>query len=323
MRRAGRERLREFAEEWWELYARPNLADSTLKLYSVLLSRHALPRLGGYRLRDLTPSVISRFRSDLERDGVGPEAVRKTMSILQGILQRAVEWDRISSNPARVARKPRSTRKRAVRPLPPAMVERLRRLLMQENRYADAVLVCTLAYAGLRPGEALALSWWHVRKRTLLVERALSDGQFKGQKNERSPRAVDLLRPLAEDLVRLRKLNGEVDAASLVFPAASGEPWRDHDWRNWRKRVFKPAATACGATGVRPYDLRHSFVSLLIHEGRLSTVEIAEQLGHSPATCLSRYAHVFAELRGAEKVSAQEQIYAARACAHGRLHVEP
>ena len=45
------------------------------------------------------------------------------------------------------------------------------------------------------------------------------------------------------------------------------------------------------------YDLRHSFASLLMHEGRLSIVELAEQMGHNPTMCLSTYAHVMAELR--------------------------
>ena len=52
-------------------------------------------------------------------------------------------------------------------------------------------------------------------------------------------------------------------------------PWRDHDWKNWRRRIFEPAAKAAGLERVRPYDLRHSFASLLIHEGRLSIVWIS------------------------------------------------
>jgi site-specific recombinase XerD len=32
--------------------------------------------------------------------------------------------------------------------------------------------------------------------------------------------------------------------------------------------------------GSAPYDLRHSFASLLIHEGRHSIVQIAEWMGH-------------------------------------------
>jgi hypothetical protein len=49
-------------------------------------------------------------------------------------------------------------------------------------------------------------------------------------------------------------------------------------------------------SGAVPYDLRHSFASLLIHEGELSIVEIANQLGHSTETLLRVYAHVIAEM---------------------------
>ena len=38
----------------------------------------------------------------------------------------------------------------------------------------NAVLFSVLAYAGLRPGEALALRWGDVRDQTLLIEKAIS-----------------------------------------------------------------------------------------------------------------------------------------------------
>jgi integrase len=151
-----------------------------------------------------------------------------------------------------------------------------------------------------------------VRGRTLLVEQALVDGELKGQKTNRPPRTVDLLPSLARDLAELRLANGRPAAGEYVFPAASGGPWRDHDWHNWRKRVYVPAATAAGVAAPRPYDLRHSFASLLIHEGRHSIVDIAAQLGHDATMTLSTYAHVVAELRDPPKLSAEEQIRAAR-----------
>ena len=52
-------------------------------------------------------------------------------------------------------------------------------------------------------------------------------------------------------------------------------------------------------------------MSLLIHEGR-SVVEVAAQAGHAPTMTLSTYAHVIAELEGAERVPAGTQILAAR-----------
>ena len=57
----------------------------------------------------------------------------------------------------------------------------------------------------------------------------------------------------------------------------SGSAWKDDDWRNWRHRVFQANADAIGKAKARPYDLRHSFVSLLIHEGQ-SILEVARQV---------------------------------------------
>ena len=60
--------------------------------------------------------------------------------------------------------------------------------------------------------------------------------------------------------------------------------WRDHDYRNSRKRHFRPTA---GLTQARPYDLRHSFASLMLREGRVGDVDLASRLGHSPTMTLT------------------------------------
>ena len=109
-----------------------------------------------------------------------------------------------------------------------------------------------------------------------------------------------------------------VRAGASSSSRPDGSPWRDHDWRNWRKRVYGPAAEACGFPDPRrPYALRHSFASLLIHTGQHSIVDIAQQLGHNPNVCLSTYAHVIADLRGAVRISAEEQVRAARETGKG------
>jgi integrase len=189
----------------------------------------------------------------------------------------------------------------------------MRARLLADGRRRDATLLVVLAYAGLRPQEALALEWRHVRERTLLVERAVSDGQLKVLKNRRQPRTIPLLAPLREDLADWRRASSSPPPNTPVFPAASGGFRRASDWRNWRKRIYRPVAESVGLSGARPYDLRHAFASLLIHEGRLSVVEIAAQLGHNPTVCLDTYAHVMAEERDGEHVSAEKQIAEARA----------
>jgi integrase len=307
---AGKETLANFAEEWWRLYAVPNLAPKTLKVYADLWDRYVLPRLGGYPLRNLTPEVLARFRADLAAADVGDPTIRKLMSIVQGVLQRAVEWHRLTTNPARAVRKPAQKRMRRIEPPSPLAVEQMRARLREKGRLRDATLVCVLAYAGLRPGEALALEWQHIGERTILIEAAVALGNVKEAKT-RQTRSVRLLAPLATDLAEWRLACGRPDGETRVFPGHDGRPWADHDWRNWRKRVYAPVAHGVRLDGSRPYDLRHAFCSLLIAEG-LSVVEIAQQAGHSPAMMLATYAHVIEELAGTERRPAGAVIRDAR-----------
>ena len=134
---AGKEPLAEFGEEWWRLHAEPNLARSTLKGYASIWDTHVLPRLGSVPLRELTPDVVNRFRLELEADGVGPASIRKSLVLLQGVLQRACEWGRLGSNPAAIVRKPVPPRKRTIVPLAPERVEAIRFVLLACGRIRD------------------------------------------------------------------------------------------------------------------------------------------------------------------------------------------
>lgn len=130
---------------------------------------------------------------------MGPEASRRTMVLLQAMFTVAIEWGDASANPVAVVRKPRQALRRAVAVIAPEAVERLRAELLRRGSAQSATLASVLAYAGLRPGEALELEVRHVRKRTILVEQALSDGELKSQKTGRQYRTVDLLGVLCDE----------------------------------------------------------------------------------------------------------------------------
>jgi integrase len=307
---AGKQALCEFGEEWWRLHAEPNLAPATLELYAMLWDTHILPRLGATPLRELTPELIHRFRLDLEAAGTGRISVRKALTLLHGVLQRACEWGRLQSNPASVVPKPSAARARSIRPLPPETVETIRVALLSRSLPRDATLVSVLAYAGLRPGEALALTWAHIRERTILVEASVSLGTIAETKT-RKRRTVRLLVPFAQDLAEWRLGAARPGEEALVFPDRRGEPWTRTTYQNWRRRIYVPAAEEAGIANARPYDLRHSFVSLLIAEGH-NVVDIARQAGHSPTMALNTYAHVFEEFDPADRMSAADRIRQAR-----------
>lgn len=304
---AGKETLAEFFQEWNRLYGKRSLSVKTLGEYTRYLEKDILPALGHLPLRRITPLAVQNFVTRLQDDGRGDGAIRKLLTILQGVLQRAVEWQRIQTNPVKAVTKPSGKTRRKAHAISPAEVELLRTNLTEMR---DAALVSVLAYQGLRPGEALALTWGDLAERTLRITKSLSLGEVKETKTGKD-RTVPLRSVVAQDLNEWRLASGRPDDDQPIFPAGDGGYWEDHDYRNWRKRIFKPAVEALEIQCPRPYDLRHSHASLRFAEG-VNPAEIAEEMGHSLETLLNTYTHVIKTLAGQGRVSGDELIREAR-----------
>lgn len=287
----GRVVLAEFGERWWADYVQVRLATATRHGYAQVWNTHVLPYLGERRLRDITPYVVESWRADLERAGVGAPTVRKAMTVLQSCLQRGVVWGELRANPCREVRKPAGKRQGVVKPLIPAEINRMLDFLRRNGKHRDVALVSVLGFAGLRPSEALGLEWEHIREHTILVEQSVSFGELKATKTGKT-RSVELRPELASELQEWRLRSGRREG--LIFPGVASKPWSREAQKSWERRWFKEAARSIGRPDARPYTLRHSFASRLIHEGR-SIVEIAAQLGHAPTMTLDTYAHVFAD----------------------------
>lgn len=293
----GARSLAEFIETWYDGHA-PNLASSTLNAYAVSWERYILPELGHFKLRQVRPQIVEEFKRELTRRGVGAPMIVKTLAVLQSVLSYAVVCGEIDTNPVRDVRKPSARRKRVVRPLTPEQIEVIRSKL----DLRDATLVSVLGYAGPRPAEALKLAWRDVRERTVVIEPANS-------KTGRG-RTVRLLGPVAQDLSEWKLSQGPRLPTAPVFPRRDGRFWTPGDYRNWRARVYRPVVEKLGLP-VQPYALRHSFVSLLIQEGR-DFRDMARQAGPGPDVCARIYAHLFEEWDGAERISAEDAIRRAR-----------
>ncbi len=138
-------------------------------------------------------------------------------------------------------------------------VEKMRARLVAEGRIRDAALVGVMAYAGLRPAEAMALRWSAIGERTILVE------PLPRRRDAGSPaRTVPLWKPLADDLEAWREESGG-ERRRLVF-SAPDKPWRV-DLRDWRDRTYSRLAREAGIKSRHPSLLRHVFCALLINAG--------------------------------------------------------
>jgi integrase len=300
-----------FETEYWPRDAKRNLQLNTRKTYLPVWYSHLKPRLGHLQLRQLTPPTVQALREQMEEDGIGAATIRRAMAILQAVCRYAIERGEIAGNPVKDVRKPPARRQLAVVAISPRQIETLRQEL---DDPASRLLISLLAYEGLRPEEALALGDRHMGKRTLLIERKLVDGQIlTGQKTSRPPRVPELWAPVRRDLAeyRLTTTRADIGSRQLLFPRADGDPWREHDYRNWRRRVFKPAVKRAGLPISRPYDLRHACASLMIHAGKPLT-EISEHLGNSVAVLSETYAHLIADMRGQPPKPVADAIMTAR-----------
>lgn len=300
---AARETLDDFVIGVWAPTYAVTLAPKTRLHYANLYDHHVAPDLGGIALRELRADRIARWQADRLAAGGGAVAVRHALDMLGSIMQRAVEAELIGVNPVRLVRRARRPRREEVRPLAPVTIERMR----AAASVRDATLISVLGYAGLRPSEALALTWQDVREKTILVQRALSLGEEDDTKTQHH-RTVRLLEPVREDLLAWRV---EAPDNALVFPAHHGGSWSLAAYQSWRRRAFRRATTVAEALDATPYTLRHSFASLLLHEGR-SVIYVARQLGHDARLTLTRYGHVIDELESQPRVAAEELIQTAR-----------
>jgi integrase len=310
---AGRVTLNEYVIGTWVPVHVAGLARATQEHYVRTYDLHIAPYIGDVELRNISAETVARWQAERLGAGAGPVAARHALNLLGSIVQRAVEAERLPANPVRLVRKAPIPRSAEVEPLAPRTIEAMRTYLVadgSEHPMRDATLVSLLAYAGLRPGEALAIRWEDVRDRTLFVRRAASFGEEKGTKTNAN-RTVRLLDPLRRDLAAWRLVCGRPHERTLIVPGDAGAIWSKAAYQSWRRRAFRRALTAAGVEHARPYDLRHSFASLLLHEGR-SVVYVARQLGHDARLTLGRYGHVMDELEDQPHAQAESVIAAAR-----------
>ena len=288
-------------------------------------------------LPTLSDERIARFRDDMDGAGVPANAQSKTLTLVSSLLSAAAErrsYTGVRQNPMLRGgvKKPRAKRVRPVLVFAPVAFEAVRFELLhapgrsERERARDALWQSCTSLAGLRPEEAWALQPDFFRERTIAVLQAVAHGEVKRTKEDEWH--YPPLHPLLREELDAYLERWPVEFGQLVFddPARPGKPIADHNWRNWRKRVWRgardralahvPARERAKLTAARPYDLgRHSYASLRLRAGMSNNLAgLVAELGHTTISQLSAtYAHEIAEYRGTEPVDWVAEVRSARA----------
>src|SRR5688572_2009289 len=144
-----------FVETQWQPLVFPTFKASTRHGYRTVLALHVLPGWRDWRLRDIERLGIQKWVAEKFRAGLGWQTVRNAWVLLSGILETAVEYGYLVSNPARGVKFPQQALKKK-----PAMIagDVLAKLLKQlDEPYRTKVSL--IAATGLRVRELLALRW--------------------------------------------------------------------------------------------------------------------------------------------------------------------
>lgn len=258
----------------------------TLGDYRALLNSRILPVLGDVPVGEITKTGLQQF---VQQCQASPATVKKALFIIRSILDHAVEENLIPHNPSRGIKSPRVDRA----PLNVWTPEQVTIFLSSfpENELKWKVFSEVLLLAGLRFGEAVALTPGQITAHTIVVDRAWQERlhRIKPTKSGRA-RSVDLHPRLKGDLLAYLDNTG-MERNALLFPGERGGCF-SNSW--FAKKVWQRAIKRAGLPLIRPHDARHTFVTHLLAAGE-NPAYVKEQAGHhSAAFTLDVYGHLIA-----------------------------
>jgi integrase len=273
--RLGHMTLSELVEEY---LAQHEAEPRTLAKLRWLLAK-GTGAFGDRRVVELRSDEIGAWRTML------PEGHRfEATQALRQVLNRAVAWKIIDSNPAKAGVDNPRRQQPEKRPFESwAEID----ALAEQFGPVYGPMIVFAAATGLRSSEWIALEHRDLDReaRVVYVRRAFAHGRLKSTKTRRSMRAVPLQAIALEALERLPTR----PETPLLFPAPRGGYL---DLHNFRRRAWRPAQRATGIQPLRrPYDLRHTFATFALRAG-ISTFDLSRFMGASLTMIDRHYGHL-------------------------------
>jgi integrase len=235
---------------------------------------HVKPRWGTTRVADVDLGAVEWWIATMKKTS-GATTVVRAYGVLAGILDDAVKGRRLARNPARgVENLPEKSSKRRVY----LTVEDVARLAVESGQHRTLVL--TLAYTGIRWGEAVALRVRDIqflRRRLSVHANAVQLGvdHAVGETKGREERAVPVPQFVLDELA-VQCEGRSLD--DLVFGDGTNYLPRPKSKGGW----FAGAVKRAKVQKITPHDLRHSCASIAISSG-VNVLALSRMLGHTSA----------------------------------------
>lgn len=283
---AGRVTIAELAPAWLGRKEQAT-APSNYRMIESAWRVHVQPKWGHRRVADVTVVDVEEWVAVMTRTGRGATTALRAHGVLSGILNDAVKSRCLAVNPAKgIDNLPRKTSRRHVY----LTADDVHRLADEAGEHGTLVL--TLAFCGLRWGEAIALRVHDIeflKRRLTVSENAVqlgvdhAVGPTKGRKARSVPVPAFVLERLSTACVGKSH-------EDLVFSAPGGRYLpRPKSTRGW----FAAAVAGADVQRITPHDLRHTCASLSVSAG-VNVLALQRMLGHTSAkVTLDTYSDLF------------------------------
>ena len=280
--------LTELATYYLENVVKGSYADATYKSYKARLENHILPGIGNKQVRNLKKVDVQNLVFGLKNQAnpLSGNTIRLVRSILNGVLDFAVDMDLVGKNVADRIKLPKQAK---YRPKIYTNIE-IQNLLQAAKGTKLYLPVLLAAKMGLRRSEILALQWKDIdfSSKTITVTKSVRERSLDYPKTRNSCR---YLQPPDSVMSVLKEhwlfQNGVSSGQIYVVSKADNSPYNP----SYISRSFNELLRANNLPAIRFHDLRHAYATHSHYNG-MPIKDLSLSLGHnSVATTLDHYVH--------------------------------
>ena len=255
------------------------LSKLTLETDVSLYKNHIKHHIGHLHLDQIEPKHIQKIAVARKEAGAAPGSINRVLILLRTILSYAlrIQTAGVKRNVAKDIPLVKDNSKMD-RYLQPHELQPLKEAIEASENPMLKYIVLALIYSGTRKREVLDAKWedfdFHSGKWKIPVTK---NGE---------PREIPINDGLKNVLLQLKDAALQFTDTPYVFAnPKTGLPFISiyYSWDTARRQA--------GLAGFRIHDLRHSFASFLINNGR-SLYEVQKLLGHKSPQMTQRYAHL-------------------------------
>ncbi|WP_209349487.1 site-specific integrase [Pontixanthobacter sp. CEM42] len=261
---------------WYRDHFFAGLSESHKRDLKASWERTIIPYFGANtKLQQLSKAEIQAFLDKVSKDR-GKVTANRSHSYLRSVLAKAENDGWIDSNPAAGGIRRNSEHGRE-RYLSEREFGELTKALERRRGEASADAIAIMMFTGARKTQTLKMRWADIN-----FEAGLWIAPSSSTKNQKPHRVQ--LNSIAHAILRQRFKSA--GSNEFVFPSCSATGRLQEVRKTWGSLKREAQITNC-----RLHDLRHTFASFLVSDGK--TLElIGAMLGHSQMQTTKRYAHL-------------------------------